>query len=101
MWRIHAHLNFLAIGQLVFLHRAGQPLQIIHQHAVHTAPTHALGGEGITTPGAERSEEGTTFDSGSLDVFGDGLRRAEMNSFRLGSCALELEAEYLRALSCC
>jgi hypothetical protein len=37
--------------------------------------------------------EGTAFDSGGVDVFGDRFRSAEMNPLGFGSRALELKAE--------
>ena len=93
MRRIHAHLDFLAVGQFFFMHSAGDALQIRHQHAVHAALAYAAGSEDIATPGPERAEEGTAFYPSGLDVLGDGLRRAEMYPLRFGARALELKPQ--------
>ena len=44
-------------------------------------------------PGAAGAEEGTALDAGSLDVFGDGLGRAEVNSFGFDVTAFDMKAQ--------
>jgi hypothetical protein len=44
-------------------------------------------------PRAARAEEGTALDAGSLDIFGDGLSRAEVNSFGFDVTAFDMKTQ--------
>lgn len=99
MRRVDALPHLFSVRKIFLLRRAGKSVQIAHEQAVHAAVGHPARSEIVAVPGAARAEEWTALDAGRLDVLGNRLRRAEMNTLGLDVTTFDMKAQ--RCLSGC